>query len=251
MATTYSMFGAPRPGSVNIAGRRDVVGACCMAQSACAVAPQAAPGAERHTPTLRRLKSMRLERAGAAGHGDEQARPSSLPVMAGMRAGLDGREAHRKRVVISPSQWFSKVVNTPKATRCTIRDSPSHAMAIAALRDNNRVRVLREMHRKIIQSSAQLGPDEHHHQDAVPPAAATDHAYASPHSARDALYVESDTSSRRGCRMLLTPRRSTAKAPGAAAMRSPSPPTPTPFLLRVDEMEQREQLGEPSAEQAR
>jgi hypothetical protein len=107
------------------------------------------------------------------------------------------------------------------------------------------------MHRKIIQSSAQLGPDEHHHQDAEPPAAAADHAYASPHSARDALYVESDTASKRGCRMLLTPRRSTSKAPGAAAVRSPSPPTPTPFLLRVDEMEQREQMGERFAEQTR
>jgi len=241
MATTFSaMFGAPRPGPVSIAGRRDVVGAGNATAGGTAPHPHARaaglspPGAERHnTPTLRRLKSMRLERAVRG--DDEQARPSSMPLMAGARVAPDGREAHRKRVVISPSQWFNKVVNTPKATRCTIRDSPSHAMAIAALRDNNRVRELREMHRKIIQSSAQPAHDMHHHHDgagaALPPAAADQ---ASPPPARDALHVEGDGG--RGRRMSLSPRRSAAKTPGTA-VRSPSPPTPTPFHLRVEEME--------------
>ena len=118
--------------------------------------------------------------------------------------------------------------NTPKATRCTIRDSPSHAMAIATLRNNNRVQVLRELHRKIIQGTSTQPSDT-----AVQPA-----------SGRDTLQVESDGSRR----LLTTPRPTPAKdlpdpsnnlpSSPLPSTQSPSPPTPPPFRERVRMAEQ-------------
>ena len=171
---------------------------------------------------------------------DVQKRPCSLQLAkGGVTDGLGGKEGFRKRVVISPSQWFSKTQNTPKATRCTIRDSPSHAGAIATLRDNNRVRVLRELHRKIIQSSTQAEPNAG--ACAATPTMAIGESIGAAVDAEAALVIGSsppthtrdmlhEKSSAR--RKSLTPSRSPSRA--AEAM-SASPPTLTPFSQRVAE----------------
>ena len=144
MATFSAMFGA-RPSSVNIAGRRDVAGASSQDSKNAAMrgnlqsklgqlSPARTPGKSLRTPKPLRPQSVQMA---DKENVDPQHRPLSLQIMAG--SNLEGKDGHRKRIVISPSQWFNKGKCTPKTTRCTIRDSPSHAGAIAALRDNKKV----------------------------------------------------------------------------------------------------------------
>jgi hypothetical protein len=246
MASFAAMFpgvGAPTR-QVNIAGRRDVAGASARpGQQGAPIVASPLRKAALRTPKPLRPQSMRLPFAAASDDKENadvhNTRPTSLPVAKGGRVD-EAREGHRKRVVISPSQWFSKTQNTPKATRCTIRDSPSHAGAIATLRDNNRVRVLRELHRKIIQSSTQreLPADT----STAPSAPAADGS-SSPAYSRDTLYAENERGG--GRRKSLTPSRSPSRA--AAAM-SASPPTPKPFSQRVAEEGEATAKLHPSAE---
>lgn len=56
----------------------------------------------------------------------------------------------KKRKMISPTRWFK--VEQSKA-RSTMVDSPSHATAIASLKSNNQVKILREHHSRMIASA--------------------------------------------------------------------------------------------------
>ena len=193
--TSYSaMFGA-RPSSVNIAGRRDVAGTSALSAG---VRDRLQNEIARPSPsrrTLRTPKPLHPQATQLNGNDKENNNPQVQNAQA--------KDAFRKRVVISPSQWFSKTQNTPKATRCTIRDSPSHAVAIANLRNNNRVQVLRELHKKIIQSSTQAIKE----QPSGPAVAET-----------------------------VTDAPSPSMSPtSAAAAMSPSPTIPIPFNIRVEE----------------
>ena len=239
--TQASQLGEKENARPNIAGRRDVAGtlngplvSTAAPSRGCLLRETARGG----TPARRGLRTPKPLRA-------------QIPLEDNAANVDPDQTGHRKRVVISPSQWFSKVSgvavgtlhaahartrasrltmsvraktqNTPKATRCTIRDSPSHAMAIATLRNNNRVQVLRELHRRIIQGTSTQPADT-----AVQTACG-----------RDTLQVESDGSRR----LLTTPRPTPAKdlldpsnnlpSSSQASAQSPSPPTPAPFRERV------------------
>ena len=240
--TTYAaMFGA-RTASVNIAGRRDVAGASDRAardrlQGEMVHASSPARRGLR-TPKPLRPQSMRLQSKDLKENIDLQGRPSNCNVLLGNPHIHEIKEGHRKRVVISPSQWFNKGQSTPKATRSTIRDSPSHGDVIAKLRDNNRVQVLREVHRKMIQSSAQLAMDT-----PLAPAAAADTSARVPICARDVLHIEIEGAGSR--RMAFTPSHS---AVNTSANLSISPPTPTPSNVRAaEEMRRVDMLAQSSS----